>query len=201
MRRAGLEGIVVGHSAAVGGALARGQAEDGALDSGFGIAGQSAAKGAGFVIGMRGDTEQSQHGVSSLVQSKTAQLGDAAIEDGKLQALLGREHGEGDGSVAVAVQRSGSVLLEGALVLGRGVSLVAGEAVLRIDGVQRAQDGVAMNLGEDGGGGDGDRERIAVDDRLLRAGEIDGVAASTRRKSGRGSSRSTASFMASRLAW
>ena len=59
---------------------------------------------------------------------------------------------------------------EGAEVLRGGVSLVRGEAVAGMRGVERREEAVAVDLGDDGGGGDGERERVAVDEAGLRAG-------------------------------
>ena len=78
-----------------------------------------------------------------------------------------------DGSEAAAVERAGAVLLEGLAVLGRGVALVAGEAVLRELLVELAAERVAVDLGDDGGGGDGEAERVAVEEPGLLAGIVD----------------------------
>ena len=62
---------------------------------------------------------------------------------------------------------------EGAEMLRGGVSLVRGEAVAGMRGVERREEAVAVNLGDDGGGGDGERERVAVDEAGLGAGVVE----------------------------
>ena len=64
------------------------------------------------------------------------------------------------------------MLEDGSAVLRGAVAFVAGEAVLRELGVELAHEAVAIDLGDDGGGGDGDGKRVAVDDTGLRAGVV-----------------------------
>ena len=59
---------------------------------------------------------------------------------------------------------------EGSAVLGCGVTLVGGEAVLGMEVVEVAHEGVAVDFGDDGGGGDGEREGVAVEQAGLGAG-------------------------------
>jgi len=59
------------------------------------------------------------------------------------------------------------VLSEGFEVVGRGVALVASEAVLRVDNVPPFHARVAMGFGENRGGGDGNAACVALDERLL----------------------------------
>lgn len=59
------------------------------------------------------------------------------------------------------------MLAKGFQMIGRGVPFVPGEAVLRVDGVPFFHAGVAMRLCEDGGSGDGNAARIALDERFL----------------------------------
>src|SRR5260370_23916823 len=51
-------------SAAIGGRLAWGEAEDVSFDSSAGITQQGPAKAARFIVGMGGNAEQSQHSLS-----------------------------------------------------------------------------------------------------------------------------------------
>ena len=59
------------------------------------------------------------------------------------------------------------MLSEGFEVVGSGVTLVAREAVLRVDNVPPFHARVAMSFGEDRGGGDRNAARVALDERLL----------------------------------
>ena len=52
-------------------------------------------------------------------------------------------------------------------MVGRGVALVAGEAILRVYGVPLFHPGIAMSFGKDGGGGDRDAACVTFDKRLL----------------------------------
>jgi len=63
----GLEAFVIGGAAAVDGALSGGKTDHGAVDARLGILGQDSAEAAGFIVGMGGDTEQSQHSISSSI--------------------------------------------------------------------------------------------------------------------------------------
>ena len=54
----GLERFVLSYATTVGGPLSGGEADDRALDAGFGILGENSTEASGFIIGMRGDTEQ-----------------------------------------------------------------------------------------------------------------------------------------------
>ena len=55
-------------------------------------------------------------------------------------------------------------------MLGGGVALVGGEAVLGMEEVEVAHEGVAMDFGDDGSGGDGEAEGVAVEEAGLGAG-------------------------------
>ena len=57
------------------------------------------------------------------------------------------------------------------------VAFVAGEAVAGVLGVEFDEQPVAVNLGEHAGGGNGEAGGVALDDGLLRAIPVDGVAA------------------------
>jgi hypothetical protein len=59
------------------------------------------------------------------------------------------------------------VLSEGFEVVGSGVTLVAREAILRVDSVPLFHARVAMSFGEDRGGGDRYAACVALDERLL----------------------------------
>jgi len=59
------------------------------------------------------------------------------------------------------------MLAESLKMVARGVTLVAREAILRIDGVPFFHAGVAVGLGKDGGRGDRDAAGIALDERFL----------------------------------
>jgi hypothetical protein len=61
-----------------------------------------------------------------------------------------------DGSEGETVERGRAEQVEGAAVLRGGVSLVRGEAVAGVLGVVLAHEAVPMDLGYDGGGGDGE---------------------------------------------
>jgi hypothetical protein len=62
------------------------------------------------------------------------------------------------------------VVGEGSAVLGGGIALVGGEAVLGVEEVEVSHEGVAVDFGDDGGGGDGEGERVAVEEAGLGAG-------------------------------
>jgi len=61
----------------------------------------------------------------------------------------------------------GTVLAKGFEVIGSGITLVAGKAVLRVNGVPLFHATIPVGLGQDGGCGDRDAARIALDERLL----------------------------------
>ena len=65
------------------------------------------------------------------------------------------------------MKRRRAVPPEGFEVVGSGVTLVAGQAVLRVDNVPLLHASVTMGFGEDGCGGDGNATRVAFDERLL----------------------------------
>ena len=65
------------------------------------------------------------------------------------------------------MKRRRAVLSEGFEVVGSSVTLVASEAVLRVDNVPLFHARVAMSFGEDRGGGDGNAACVALDERLL----------------------------------
>jgi hypothetical protein len=66
------------------------------------------------------------------------------------------------------MQRRGAVLPQGGEMVRSAISLVRCQAVHGKDRVPGGDHAVAFNLREDGGGGDRGRERVAVNDRLLR---------------------------------
>ena len=72
-----------------------------------------------------------------------------------------------NGREGMAVKGRGTMLAESLKMVARGVTLVAREAILRIDGVPFFHAGVAVGLGEDGGCGDGDAASIAFDEGFL----------------------------------
>ena len=59
------------------------------------------------------------------------------------------------------------MLAKGFEVVGGGVAFVAGEAVLRVDGVPLNHARVAMSFGKNRSRGDGDAARVAFDEGLL----------------------------------
>lgn len=59
------------------------------------------------------------------------------------------------------------MLAQGFQMIRCCVTLVAGEAILRVDGVPLFHASVAMSLGQDGGSGDGNTASVAFDERLL----------------------------------
>ena len=67
----------------------------------------------------------------------------------------------------IAMKRRRAVLSEGFEVVGSSVTLVASEAVLRVDNVPLFHARVAMSFCEDRGGGDGNAACVALDERLL----------------------------------
>ena len=67
----------------------------------------------------------------------------------------------------IAMKRRRAVLSEGFEVVGSGVTLVARQAVLRVDNVPLFHARVAMGFGEDRGGGDGNAACVALDERPL----------------------------------
>src|SRR5215212_1183075 len=71
-----------------------------------------------------------------------------------------------------AVDGAAAVGFERGPVVARAVADVAREAVVRELRVVVAHERVAVGLGEDGGGGDGGRGRVAADDGLLRQGRL-----------------------------
>jgi hypothetical protein len=77
------------------------------------------------------------------------------------------------------VERRGAEALKRIAVLWRGVAFVGGEAIAREIAVIAFHEAVAVDLGEDGGGGDGEGEVVAANDGSLLvagvAGERKGV--------------------------
>src|SRR4029077_1060453 len=73
----------------------------------------------------------------------------------------------------LAVQRAGAVLAQGGEVVGSAVPLVGGETVGRVDGIPVAEHAVALDFGEDGGGGNGCGESVAVNDGALGKGAVE----------------------------
>lgn len=71
------------------------------------------------------------------------------------------------------MEGAGAVLSEGSAVLGSGVAFVRGKTVLRELCVELAEEVVAVDLGDDRGGGDGEAERVAVIQLGLCAGVVD----------------------------
>ena len=64
--------------------------------------------------------------------------------------------------------RQGPCLASAVQVLGGGVALVVSEAVVGVEGVVHGHDVVAVDFGDDGRGGDGDGEGVAVGDAVVR---------------------------------
>ncbi len=65
------------------------------------------------------------------------------------------------------MERRRAMQAQGFQMVGRGVALVAREAVLRIGGVPFFHAGIAVGLGKDGSSRDGHAAAIAFDDGLL----------------------------------
>src|SRR5918998_760397 len=72
-----------------------------------------------------------------------------------------------DAAEALAVDGAAAVRAKRRPVLARAVADVAVEAVFGELPVVLAHERVAVGLGEDGGGGDGGRDRVAADDGAL----------------------------------
>ena len=72
-----------------------------------------------------------------------------------------------NGRERIAMKRRRTVLAQGLQMVGSGVALVAGEAILRVNGVPLLHASVAMRLGKDGGSGNGNTARVAFDERFL----------------------------------
>src|SRR6516225_6606814 len=73
-----------------------------------------------------------------------------------------------------AVQRRGAALFEGGEVVGRTVPLVAGEAVLGENFAPLGERAIAKCFREDRRGGDRKATGVAVNQRFLRDGDVDG---------------------------
>src|SRR5580704_6774099 len=67
----------------------------------------------------------------------------------------------------MAMQRRRTVQAQRFEMVGRAVAFVAGEPVLRVDGVPFFHPRVAMIFREDRSGGDGNAARVALDQGLL----------------------------------
>ena len=63
--------------------------------------------------------------------------------------------------------RAGTELFDGGEMGGRGVAFVAVEAVDRIVLMHLAEESIAMNFCQDGGGGDGNDFEVALGETLL----------------------------------
>src|SRR5581483_8504784 len=74
-------------------------------------------------------------------------------------------------SKASPMQRTSAKALQCVEVVRRRISLVITKAIARILGVEGSHQAVAVHLGDDAGGADGDALGVALDDRLLRHGE------------------------------
>ena len=74
------------------------------------------------------------------------------------------------------MERGGAEASESGEVFTGAVALVAGESVAGKLAVELDQQAVAIDLGDDTGGGDGEAGGVAVDDGLLGTGPVDGVA-------------------------
>src|ERR1035441_6500938 len=72
-----------------------------------------------------------------------------------------------------AVQGAGTQFAQLLAMLWRAVALVRGQAVAGVLRVQFAHQAVAVDLGDDGGGSDGERERVAVKEARLGAGVVE----------------------------
>ncbi|VTZ52137.1 hypothetical protein MPC4_70024 [Methylocella tundrae] len=73
------------------------------------------------------------------------------------------------------MKRAGAMRLDRREMGGRRIAGVPAEAVDGVDGAEPAHQPVARDLGDDGGGGDGENGAVALDDRL-------GLAAKPRRE-------------------
>src|SRR5260370_14471060 len=73
---------------------------------------------------------------------------------------------------AVSMDLAGTETGQRREMLGRRITLVAVEAVLRVEEVKRSHLGVARGLGEDRGGRDHGMQRIAVDDGARPAADL-----------------------------
>src|SRR5229473_1063652 len=65
------------------------------------------------------------------------------------------------------MQRRWSMLAQGREVMRRAVALVGREAIYRKHRIPFANHAIALDLGQDGSGGDGGRKRITMNDGLL----------------------------------
>jgi len=82
--------------------------------------------------------------------------------EGRLLLYDGSYGGEGQ-----SVGWAGAVLAQALQVLGGGVAFVAREAVLRVLRIQVRKEPVPGDFGDDGGGGDGSTEAVALDQRCV----------------------------------
>ena len=67
---------------------------------------------------------------------------------------------------------TGALAGEGVQVLGGAVAFVTAEAVVGVEVVEGEHHAVAGDFGDDGGGGDGKGEGVAVDDAVMREGHF-----------------------------
>ncbi len=75
---------------------------------------------------------------------------------------------------AESMQCGGPQFFQGVKMVGRAVAFVVGETVAGEDAIPFGEGGVACHFGEDGCGGNRKAQGIAVDERLLRNGQVDG---------------------------
>ena len=68
------------------------------------------------------------------------------------------------------MERGGAQTFQRREVIGRPVAFIACEAVLRENRIPSHQSLIARGLGQDGRGGDGKTQRVAVNQRLLGKG-------------------------------
>src|SRR5205085_4418323 len=81
-----------------------------------------------------------------------------------------------DGREAAAVYGRCAECAQSTIVCRRGVAFVRGETVAGVVAVEFAHERVARRLGDDGGGGDGGREHVAVNDAALWGGALRNLA-------------------------
>src|ERR1041384_4152873 len=73
-----------------------------------------------------------------------------------------------DSVKAFAMNPAWAVCAQGVEMFARAVADVLDKIILGIDFVEGAHEGVTVGLGDDGRGGDGGRDGVAVNDCLLR---------------------------------
>src|SRR6185503_10601921 len=110
----------------------------------------------------------------------SAYLVEPVVDQGQGHQLALRQAAQAnDGGVALAVGVADAQAGQGGGVGGGAVALVAGELVARVALVESQHPAVAVDLGDDGGGGDAEGAQLAAHERLLGqrhvAGQVDRV--------------------------